>query len=684
MKRSKFRALFSPLAWAGAGILLVLVLALVITRLLPHFEAGHPLPGGIASPTPTTVPTSTHDLSAYYGETAPAAILILGEEKQTAGVGTSTWTVEKKGKQVKTQHSDAFGLVTPAKPLSVTSPFTATLLLPIPVAPSRLEYGIKPASSDLQYGDASQEFINWQVPIENPGISLPLVMQQDIAFSLVPGGYLLEVYAEWPDLGGVDYGFLLEVQNTGDANPASPTTTPIPPTIMPVPAANQTILTIRNDQPFSGVAGDPKPDWLGWGAQSFCMSPQGDFWLLDSAAQPQRLLHLVPPYDTPQIISLEGLVGAADVECAQDAIWVLGIASQPPRLVKLALDGATLASYDLPVGLRPENGLTGIALAQDGAPLIELEGGTKFYQLLDPSGGISPQLLEGATFGGRLYRIEAPSLGKTGVIYAGDVKVEVTVEGRLGGLRVLGAAPDGSFYLEVYEMYEGPTISGQWHIRRYSATGELLGTVDPLPSAISGGQDLVVGLDGLVYQLASNPDHSVQIVRLGFQLEGPLQPEASPVPTGTPTPLPPLLPTWTATPVDATDLDKARYTLLSFFTLLHEGRYAEAASLYGGPYDGIRENNPDISADDYAQLWQAVCTRQTVCMLVADIVAEKLVNQETYEFQVEFIWRDGTLFKFGPCCGATEAEMPPVWQFHYTVQKVNGEFRVMEGPVMLP
>jgi hypothetical protein len=71
-------------------------------------------------------------------------------------------------------------------------------------------------------------------------------------------------------------------------------------------------------------------------------------------------------------------------------------------------------------------------------------------------------------------------------------------------------------------------------------------------------------------------------------------------------------------------------------------------------------------------------------MLVADLVTEKMVDQETYEFQVEFIWRDGTLFKFGPCCGATEAEMPPVWQFPYIVKKVHGEFRVMEGPVMLP
>jgi len=51
---------------------------------------------------------------------------------------------------------------------------------------------------------------------------------------------------------------------------------------------------------------------------------------------------------------------------------------------------------------------------------------------------------------------------------------------------------------------------------------------------------------------------------------------------------------------------------------------------------------------------------------------------------VEFVWLDGTLFKLGPCCGATEAEMPPVWQFPYTVKKIDGQFKVMEGPVYIP
>ncbi len=155
-------------------------------------------------------------------------------------------------------------------------------------------------------------------------------------------------------------------------------------------------------------------------------------------------------------------------------------------------------------------------------------------------------------------------------------------------------------------------------------------------------------------------------------------------PATTITTLIPLRPTWTVTPAGASDLDLARHTLLTFFTLLHDGRYAEAVPLYGGDYETLRIQNPDIPPDDYAALWQASCTRQTPCLLISRIVEEKLISQDEFEFVVEFVWIDGTLFKLGPCCGATETEMPPVWQFPYTVKKVDGVFKVLEGPGYIP
>ncbi len=626
-------------------------------------------------------PSPSQDLSVFYGNRPPAAILTVAEQEQVAAVGTSTWTLEKRGQEQTSVHGDAFALVTPANPLPVPAAFTATLRLPIPTAPSILWYALMPVTDNINRTTSSPDMTNWRVAFLQLGTSLDLQPEQVISFSLEPGQYLLEVYAEWPELGNADYGFFLEVQG----KPAISTPTPSPAPWMSLPATDETVLTIHNDQPNSGRVGEPKPDWVGWGAQSLSVAPNGDIWILDYAAQPQRLLHFGRPYEKPQFISLEGLVvGAADVEAARDAIWVLGIASQPPRVLKLSMEGKLMDSFDLPRGLWPEDGLTGIALAQDGALLVELAGGADLYQLFDQNGQVAPQLLEGYTFGNRLFRVSTTTLSKTATIYAGDTTIRVSSELPIGALRVLGSAPEGSFYAEMYVMPEELGSTGVREILRYSPAGNLLGIAYPQPAEFYAEQDVVVAPDGLVYQMVSNPDHSVQIVRLGFKSGkiGQEVPAASP--TLTPTALTPLLPTWTVTPVGATDLDLARQTLLTFFTLLHDGRYDEAIPLYGGDYDTMREQNPEIPPEDYTALWQAACTRQSPCLLVSRIVEEKSIAPEEFEFVVEFVWIDGTLFKLGPCCGATEAEMPPVWQFKYTVQKVDGEFLVMEGPVYIP
>ncbi len=463
------------------------------------------------------------------------------------------------------------------------------------------------------------------------------------------------------------------------------TSTPTPAPWLSLPETDEVLLTIRNDQPYGGLAGEPKPDWLGWGAQAFSMAGNGDIWILDYAAQPQRLLLLQKPYSKPQLISLEDLVtGAVDVEAASDAIWVLGIASQPPRILKLSLDGTPLKTYDLPRDLWPENGLSGIALAEDGSLLVELEGGAKLYQLFDQYGQVSPQQLDGYTYDGRLYHVSVSTTNKQAYIYAGNDTITVNSQLHIGALRVIGAARDGSFYAEMYVMPEAVGSNGVREILRYSPPGQLLGVAYTQPPEFYAEQDVLVGPDGLVYELVSNPDHSVQVVRLGFKTgESALIPPTA-LPTITPTALTPLLPTWTVTPAGASDLDLARYTLLTFFTLLHEERYAEAVPLYGGDYETMRIQNPDVPSANFADLWRAACGRQTPCLLVSQIVDEKSIAPGEFEFVVEFIWTDGTLFKLGPCCGATEAEMPPVWQFPYTVKKIDGAFKVMEGPVYIP
>jgi len=73
-----------------------------------------------------------------------------------------------------------------------------------------------------------------------------------------------------------------------------------------------------------------------------------------------------------------------------------------------------------------------------------------------------------------------------------------------------------------------------------------------------------------------------------------------------------------------------------------------------------------------------------MCLGIKTIVGEEEVLATEFRFIVEFMNDDGTLFVRGPCCGATEKEMPPQSQFAYTVKKVEGRFLVQELPVLVP
>jgi len=135
----------------------------------------------------------------------------------------------------------------------------------------------------------------------------------------------------------------------------------------------------------------------------------------------------------------------------------------------------------------------------------------------------------------------------------------------------------------------------------------------------------------------------------------------------------------------APDMQDAETALVNFLHLLNTGKYEEAVPLYGGEYESLQVFNPEIDPSDHVALWTWACgNRLLQCLEVRSVT---LMHQETdtYVFQVDFNNPDGSLFVLGPCCGATETEMPPVSQFEYTVMKnPDGEFVVMNMPPYVP
>jgi hypothetical protein len=121
----------------------------------------------------------------------------------------------------------------------------------------------------------------------------------------------------------------------------------------------------------------------------------------------------------------------------------------------------------------------------------------------------------------------------------------------------------------------------------------------------------------------------------------------------------------------------AQEALLTYFSLLHEQNYAEAANFYGGSYDLLRDWNPTIDPNDYAALFENGCTiNGLMCLQVLNFVEEQ-VSPDEFKFIVEFMNEDGSLFVSGP-------ETAPQSQFTYIVQKVDGRFLIQDLPIYVP
>ncbi|MDD3824916.1 MAG: hypothetical protein PHY79_02995 [Anaerolineae bacterium] len=284
---------------------------------------------------------------------------------------------------------------------------------------------------------------------------------------------------------------------------------------------DKVVFTIPVDSTGIQYSGEGLPGIQTWGPKAFAVASDGTFWVADTVGN--RVLH----YDTDgallNLINLNdrGVIGIGDVEAVDSGFLVLDIAAQIPRVLQLASDGGHVAAYDLPEGLRLEDGLSGLAVGDHGEILVEQEGGAFLSQLADANGVSALVPLPGYIHRGILYKAQPADLSTAdtthGYIIAGSSRIEVTVPNMLAGLRVLGFNADGGFCVVVEEMVADPTVWVDQSVRCYGAAGELLGVARvPVAEQYTYVQNgLAVGPDGNVYALLTRPDR-IEIVRLGF------------------------------------------------------------------------------------------------------------------------------------------------------------------------
>jgi hypothetical protein len=319
------------------------------------------------------------------------------------------------------------------------------------------------------------------------------------------------------------------------------------------------------------------------------------------------------------------------------------------------------------------NGVFSLLLGDDGALL--LDSVTGYYELIDATGKITARPLEALAYYGHTYQkgIYDQATGRL-PIYVDGIPFETSPDFFVEA-PFLGFNPDGSF--AIAGAVESAEHQVDHQVKYYRVSGELLGTARQRPQTFykDWNHHLALGPDGSVYQLLSNLDHSVEILRLGFSVE---LPPVEELPVLTTTRLTALLPVEPA----VTDEEQARNTLLMFFDDLSTGNYAEAAPHFGGEFNEYaRAQLPGETIDAY---WEYVCTTVLWCLPIAEIAETERVSENEYIFHVVFVQPDGTRFVIGACCGGDPAATPPVWQFAYPVQKIDGVWKVMREPLFTP
>jgi hypothetical protein len=134
------------------------------------------------------------------------------------------------------------------------------------------------------------------------------------------------------------------------------------------------------------------------------------------------------------------------------------------------------------------------------------------------------------------------------------------------------------------------------------------------------------------------------------------------------------------------DEQLALQALVAFLDSLHNGRYEEAAQLYGGTYEILIDHNPSVDPSNQAALMKNACTiNGAECLEVKSAGPDRTISTTEFSFKVDFMNADGMLFVRGACCGGNETDTPPQSLFIFTVvQEGDGKFLVMDMPPYMP
>ena len=128
------------------------------------------------------------------------------------------------------------------------------------------------------------------------------------------------------------------------------------------------------------------------------------------------------------------------------------------------------------------------------------------------------------------------------------------------------------------------------------------------------------------------------------------------------------------------ELQDAQEVLENFFSYLANGQYEEASALYSWEKNSDLGNNLRTwPGATNAETLKNYCEALGTCLEVKVLTGVKTENN-TYRFIVQFIEDNGEIFRHPFYPGAAEMTA----DFSFGVEKINGQFKVVDPPLYFP
>jgi len=131
---------------------------------------------------------------------------------------------------------------------------------------------------------------------------------------------------------------------------------------------------------------------------------------------------------------------------------------------------------------------------------------------------------------------------------------------------------------------------------------------------------------------------------------------------------------------DNNELQDSQEVLENFFSYLANGQYEEASALYSWEKNSDLGNNLRTwPGATNAETLKNYCEALGTCLEVKVLTGVKTENN-TYRFIVQFIEDNGEIFRRPFYPGAAEMTA----DFSFGVEKINGQFKVVDPPLYFP